>query len=240
MNKAERRLNFKTIPFILFFIIRIVPLSGQDVLADSLLSERLQEIQKLVHQDRANAMHWWYGWLAGYSAATIGQGIVYISSDSKTTKQDMALGAATTFLGAIGQLLAPLVPPKSSIQSSQIYENDPEKQLVNQEEILKEIARREKAGRSWKMHAVTGVVNIGSGLITWLGFKRTIGDGLVNFALNTVITEAQIWTQPTRAVKDYQKYCMKYGLGSVPVALKPDNEWIVRAYPGGIAIEFNF
>ncbi len=233
-------LKIKTIPVFLFFIIRIVTLSGQDVVTDSLSSERLQEIQNLVHQDRANALHWWYCWLAGYSAATIGQGIVYFSTENKATKQDMALGAGTTFLGAIGQLLAPIVPPNSSIQNSQIYESDPEKQLVYQEEILKEIARREKAGRSWKMHAVTGVVNIGSGLITWLGFKRTFGDGLVNFALNTVITEAQIWTQPTRAVKDYQKYCMKYGSGSVPVVLKPDNEWIVRASPGRIAIEFNF
>jgi len=240
MNKAEYRLNFKAIPFFLFFLIRIITLSGQNVVEDSLSSERLQEIQNLVHQDRANALHWWYGWLAGYSAATIGQGIVYFSSDSKVTKQDMALGAATTFLGAIGQLLAPIVPGTSSIQNSQIYESDSEKQLVNQEEILREIARREKAGRSWKMHAVTGVVNIGSGLITWLGFKRTFGDGVVNFALNTVITEAQIWTQPTRAVKDYQNYCRKYESGSVPVVLKPDNEWIVRASPGRITIEFNF
>ena len=236
-------LKLKMIPFFLFFIIRIVTLSGQDVVADSISSERLQEIQKLVHQDRANALHWWYGWLAGYSAATIGQGIVYFSSENKATKQDMVLGSATTFLGAIGQLLTPIVPGTSSFQNSQIYESVSEKQFINPgnpEEMLREIARREKAGRSWKIHAVTGVVNIGSGLITWLGFKRTFGDGLINFTLNTVITEAQIWTQPTRAVKDYQKYCMKYDSGSVPVVLKPENEWIVRACPGRITIEFNF
>jgi hypothetical protein len=90
------------------------------------------------------------------------------------------------------------------------------------------------------MHVVTGVVNIGSGLITWLGFKRTFWDGVENFAINTVITEAQIWTQPTRAVKDYQDYCKKYDSVSAPVILKPEKMWLVRAYPGGIAIEFVF
>ena len=102
------------------------------------------------------------------------------------------------------------------------------------------MGRREKEGRSWKIHAVTGVVNIGSGLITWLGFRRTVWEGVENFALNTFITETQIWTQPTRALKDYQNFCRKYNSGSGMKVLKPENEWIVRAYPGGIAIEFNF
>ena len=231
------------ISYFIVFIIQFLPLSGQDAISDSLIDERLQDIHKLLDQDRINAQRWWYGWLAGYSVATVGQGIVYLSSENKSTKQDMVLGSATTFLGAIGQLLTPIVPRSSSVGDSQISQSiSPEqfKELNNSEELLKELALREKEGRSWKVHAVTGAVNIGSGLITWLGFKRSFWNGVENFALNTVITEAQIWTQPTRAIKDYKNYCNKYNSGSGQNVLKPEKEWLVRVYPGGIIIELNF
>ena len=84
--------------------------------------------------------------------------------------------------------------------------------MIYSEEMLKEIAEREKEGRSWKMHALTGAVNLSTGLITWLGFKRSVWDGLEIFALNTAVTELQIWTQPTRAIKDYKNY-----YGKIPV-----------------------
>jgi hypothetical protein len=236
-------IKFQRYAFFFVFIIQILPLSGQDPISDSLIAERLQDIHKLLDQDRIKAQRWWYGWLAGYSVATVGQGIVYFSSENKSTKQDMVLGSATTFLGAIGQLLTPIVPRSSSVGDSQIAQSvSPEqsKELYNSEELLRELALREKEGRSWKVHAVTGAVNIGSGLVTWLGFKRSFWDGVGNFALNTVITEAQIWTQPTRAIKDYKNYCRKYNSGSPQNVLKPEKEWLVRVYPGGIGIQLNF
>jgi hypothetical protein len=236
-------IKFQRYAFFFVFIIQILPLSGQDPISDSLIAERLQDIHKLLDQDRIKAQRWWYGWLAGYSAATVGQSIVYFSSENKSTKQDMVLGSATTFLGAIGQLLTPIVPRSSSVGDSQIAQSvSPEqsKELYNSEELLRELALREKEGRSWKVHAVTGAVNIGSGLVTWLGFKRSFWDGVGNFALNTVITEAQIWTQPTRAIKDYKNYCRKYNSGSPQNVLKPEKEWLVRVYPGGIGIQLNF
>jgi hypothetical protein len=230
------------IAFCIIFIFQLLPLSGQVTVPDSLLTEQLQDINKLLNQDKKNAQRWWYGWLVGYSAATVGQGIVYFSSDNKSTRQDMALGAATTALGAIGQILTPIVPHTSSLQDFQISNTSAEltAELTFSEEFLEEIAIREKNGRSWKVHAVTGAVNISSGLITWLGFKRSVWDGVGNFALNTVITELQIWTQPTRAVKDYKNYCKKYSPESGLETVKPEKEWVVHVYPGGITIDLNF
>jgi hypothetical protein len=217
-------------------------LSGQEILTDSLRNERLKEIQKCVERDRYNAQCWWYGWIGAYSAATAGQGTVYFLTDSKTTKQDMALGSATTFLGVIGQLITPLVPGESSYQYNQVPDstiNGLNKFAYDQEKFLKEIAIREKVGRSWKVHAVTGVVNIGSGLVTWLGFKRSFRDGIENFILNTVITEAQIWTQPVRASKDYKRLFDKYP-ESASYINKPEKEWSICAYPGGISVRLRF
>jgi len=103
-----------------------------------------------------------------------------------------------------------------------------------------EIAAREKAGRSWKIHAVAGAVNLGSGLVTWLVFKRTIWDGLINFAMNTAITEAQIWSQPMRAAKDYERYFTEKALGEPSVKTAPESRIYLGSYPGGVTLRVVF
>lgn len=229
--------------FLSFFIFLDLPLSSQELIPDSLSNIQPQEFRRIVNHDKMGAQRWWYGWLAGYSAATIGQGIVYFSTNEKATRQDMALGSATTFLGAVGVLITPIVQRKSSIHNPDIQPNDSTQNyfdIVNPEKLLKEIAHKENEGRSWKMHAVTGAVNICSGLITWLCFNRSIRDGLVNFAINTVITETQIWTQPVKAIKDYQNYCGNRTITSVTNNLKPERKLYLCSYPAGFALKLDF
>jgi hypothetical protein len=243
MKKEKSISGLYGLIFLSFFIFQDLTLYSQTAVPDSSLKTRAQEFQKIVDHDRISAQRWWYGWLAGYSAATAGQGIVYFSTDEKATRQDMALGAATTFLGAAGVLITPIVPRKASFQSHDIQPNDSSQMLfdiTSSEEMLKEIAKKEAEGRSWKIHAVTGAVNIGSGLITWLGFKRSVRAGLVNFAINTVITEAQIWTQPVRAIKDYQNYCTNNATSSIPHSLKPERKWYLCSYPCGFVLRLDF
>lgn len=243
LNDKNNGFGFTIIAFLIIFIFQLPPLTGQVSIPDSITAEQSEHIKKLLNQDKKNAQIWWYGWIAGYSAATVAQGIIFFSCDNKSTRQDMALGAATTALGAAGQLLMPLVPKNLSLQDYQFPGNTSSKlteELIYSEELLKEIAAREKEGRSWKMHALTGAVNLSTGLITWLGFKRSVWEGVEIFALNTAVTELQIWTQPTRAIKDYKNYCNKYRTVSGSKASIPEKEWIVLVYPGGIKIELNF
>jgi hypothetical protein len=243
MKKEKNISGLYGLIFLSFFIFQDLILYSQTSVPDSLLKTRAQKFHKIVDHDRISAQRWWYGWLAGYSAATAGQGIVYFSTDEKATRQDMALGAATTFLGAAGVLITPIVPRETSFQSRDIQPNDSSQMLfdiTSSEEMLKEIAKKEAEGRSWKIHAVTGAVNIGSGLITWLGFKRSVRAGLVNFAINTVITEAQIWTQPVKAIKDYQNYCTDNATSSIPHSLKPERKWYLCSYPCGFVLRLDF
>lgn len=242
MNRTNRKSGLRKLPFIIVFIFGFLPLKAQDQVSDSLLNDQVKYLQEMLDHDVKNAQIWWYGWLAGYSIATAGQGIVYFTSDNLKTRQDMALGSATTLLGALGQIIAPMPHPASSSGNTNIVEDEPGqiRSLDYSEDMLKALALREKEGRSWKMHALTGVINIGSGLITWLGFKRTFLDGLGNFALNTAVTEAQIWTQPSRAIKDYENYCRQYGTVINPAAYKPEKQWLLYAGPGGITVKLLF
>ena len=243
MNRRYYRSASVTIFLSVIFLLQVISLRGQDATADSVKDKRIQDIQLTALHDMKNAQIWWYGWLAGYSAATAGQAIVSVSTENLGTRQDMVLGAATTFLGALGQLITPVFPKNSKADYPSYHDYVAGEKPLSEEqaaELLKTLALREKEGRSWKTHAVAGVVNIGSGLITWLGFKRTVWDGLANFALNTAVTEAQIWTQPTRAIKDYENYLREYHPEAGMAPLKPESEWTVCVFPGGIAIRFDF
>jgi len=63
---------------------------------------------------------------------------------------------------------------------------------------------------------------------------------LWNFALNTAITEAQIFSQPTRAIKDYKKYCEKYKSGIPQASFKVKPSLFVNAFPGGLVLRLVF
>jgi len=112
MKNSCNRLYSVTALFFIFFLFTLSSLAGQEIRRDILpdhprygsgvASEDLPEIQVTALKDLAAAERWWYGWLTGYTAATAGQGVIFFISDSKTLRQDMALGAATTFFGSDG------------------------------------------------------------------------------------------------------------------------------------------
>jgi len=162
-------------------IFRIPQVVAQNESQDSILSERIMFLEKSLKKDEQKTRLWWNSWLIGYSAATVGQGIVYFTSNDKSMRQDMALGAATTILGAANQFLWPLIPRKDSYRLSLLPSNSrTEKELKLQlaEELLQEHARCEKVARNWQAHALCTGVNIARGVITWVGFKRNIWAGL--------------------------------------------------------------
>lgn len=229
--------------FLLVFVFHTAQTSAQDDIPDSLVAVRIQYIQTSLELGKPAAKLWWNGWLYGYSAATVVQGAVFAGSDQLKTRQDMALGAATTLVGAVGQLIMPMTPASTPDKLALVPGETPEQRihkLSEAEKLFEASASREKEGRSWKMHAASSAVNLSSGLITWLGFNRTVQSGLINFAINEAITEAQIWTQPTRAIKDYKKYCENYKNG-LPMALnKPKYQLVVNAFPGGLALRLEF
>jgi hypothetical protein len=216
---------------------------SQDIIPDSLVRERIQVIENMLDNGKKNANIWWYGWLVGYGTATIAQGAVFLYSDKLSTRQDMGLGAFTTILGMGSQLIDPMVPGYASEYLEEISEGTPEENLVKlseAEKLLEECAKREKEGRSWKIQALDGAVNLGCGMIVWLGFKRSLLESFANVALNTAICEAQIFTQPTRAIKDYDRYCKEYKSNQNLIYCEPKISWSFYIVPGGIGIRMRF
>ena len=243
MKEQKRGTGYFFVIIAIFILSLSRPIIGQVSHPDSLVNNNQKDISHIVNENRIAANRWWYTWFVGYSVATVAQTGIAMTSPELKTRQDMWNGAATTFLGAAGLLLTPLVPKESEIKKKTMSGKEPG-HIYNDSDfsvaMLKEIARREKFGRSWKVHAITGVVNIGSGLVTWLGFDRTIGDGLVTFAINTAITEAQIWTQPIRAKRDYENYIKIHGNGRLAGPTIPSRQFLISATPGGVNLRLKF
>lgn len=228
------------------FLLMVFLLSksyGQYITADTLeIGQRTQFIEQSLNSSAKSVNVWWYGWLGAYSATTLGQGIVGFASQDQRTRQDMFLGAGTSFLGAAFQLITPLNTGKDAKKLKLMPDFTPEQRtakLAEAERLLELNAMKEKLGRSWKVHALNTAVNLGSGLITWKGFHRSFKEGVANFLLNTLITEAQIWTQPTRTLRDFRRYKKNYSQNlSFRHSFHPD--YTFGIYPGGASLIVRF
>jgi hypothetical protein len=243
IQEVVNRKNTRWFIFTITLLLSLSRLAAQELLPDSVVRGRIMVIQQMLDGGKRNANLWWYGWLAGYGAATVAQGIVWICSDNLSTRQDMALGAFTTLLGMGGQIISPMVPGYAPGRLRDIPEGTPEenmRKLLEAEKLLKESAKREKDGRSWKTHVLDGAVNIGCGFIVWFGFKRSFPEGIENVALNTAICEAQIYSQPMRAVRDYNAYCRQFNLIRDWSLREPKVVWEFAMTPGGIGVRLAF
>ena len=210
---------------------------------DSIIHQRIIFLQKSINLDQKATNQWWYGWMAGYGALTAGQAAVWYSSDATGLRQDMATGAATTFLGLIGQFVSVYQPHQFAGKFSQMPEGTPSERLnklSQMEKFLTDRSLMEAEARKWKAHLPSLGVNLASGLVTWIGFHRTVWDGVANFALNCVISESQIWTQPLRAKKELKRYHERFSGNESSGNYRHDIKYnlIVSASQAGIRIVF--
>jgi hypothetical protein len=126
----------------------------------------------------------------------------------------MALGAATCLIGFAGQFVSPFHPTMLDAgfeKMPEISEIERMNKLLRMEKLLEDRTEMEINLRKLKAHIIPEAFNLTSGLVTWIGFHRTIWDGVVNFGLNCAITEAQIWSQPIRARREFKRYREKFG-----------------------------
>ena len=233
----------KTIVLILGFLILMSRLSAQDTEYDTTIRKKLDAAGLLLQKDANRTNAWWWGWLGGYSAATIGQVIIGVSAEKLNTRQDMFLGAATTLVGAAGQFITPVSPSKAQLRILEMPERtlaEKKEKLDAAEEFLQKRSWSEIKGRQWQMHAASGAVNLGSGLVTWLGFKRSWKDGLLNFALNTAITEAQIWSQPMTARNGLIRYQKDYLPDKMALSGKHEMKWALYTGINNLGIRISF
>ncbi len=155
----------------------------------------------------------------------------------------MLVGSVTSALGAAGQIVFPLEAGRLAARLRVLPDATPEERrakLASAESILRLSAAQEASGRSWKAHAVAGAVNLAAGLVIWRHYDRPARDGLVTFAIGQLISEVQIFTQPTRAIRDLQEYERRVGFDRAGALGGDRRTWYVGVIPGGLVVGCRF
>ena len=212
-------------------------------LSDTEVANRLAYIQRSLDAGQKSADLWWHGWLIGYGVATFGQVVAGTGTHDVTQKQDLLVGAATSGLGAIGQVVFPLDAGLLAVQLRALPAETPEARrakLAAAEGFLRRSAAQEALGRSWKAHALAGVVNLAAGLVIWRHYDRPARDGVLTFALGQLVSEVQIFTQPTRAIRDLREYEHRSDFERAAATGGPQRSWYVSATPGGFLVGCRF
>lgn len=201
------------------------PAQERQVPADEETAAKLGFIESVLRDAQPRARTWWYGWLAGYSAGTaVSWGLAKAhwddvkvegtAPDTRTVRdrgfaEDMLVGGGTFALGVGGLLFSPFSPASAAAKLGRLPGDTPGDRrikLLRAEELLRQCAKRERDGRGWVTHLLNIGVNAVAGIVTSAAFDRPWTDGLVTFVLGESVSLLNIFSQPTRAIRDLEAY----------------------------------
>jgi hypothetical protein len=251
--------RFRTVASIALVLVlanAAVVYAQEAALTDGQVGDRLAFITQALESGQPAARRWWYGWIAGYAAGAATMGVLSATNWEKTPDvvilapapgtdnsfaQDMLVGGATFALGVVGLVMDPFTPANAAKKLRAYPEASAAERLAKlkrAEELLRECARREKAGRGLMTHLLNAGVNAAAGVVTVAAFDRPAGDGLTTFAIGEAVSLLNIFTQPMRAVRDLKRYEAGYPAAAAGGA--PRLTWSLTAWPGGVGLRLQF
>ena len=189
---------------------------GQDDAAGGLASNsgetRLAWIDARLARTARGARRWTWGWGIGIGVATLAN-LAPLPFVAREDRVDWYTGAATTAVGIVPLLIAPLdVVADSRALRARVSEAAATSSggevcvlVAEAEGLLLRDAKNQSDGQRWWLHAGNVVLNVGVGLFLGLGFHHW-GAGALNAVSGSVIGEAIILTQPTGTIEDLKRY----------------------------------
>jgi hypothetical protein len=178
---------------------------------------------RLAHTARS-ARRWTWGWGLGIGVATVAN-LAPLPFVARADRVDWYTGAATTAVGVVPLLIAPLdviadsralhtrVSDAATLSASARADpavagetsSDVCVLVADAESLLLRDAKNQSDGQRWWLHAGNVVLNVGVGLFLGLGFHHW-GAGALNAVSGSIIGEAIILTQPTGTIEDLSRY----------------------------------
>jgi hypothetical protein len=227
--------------------------------------ERIAYIQTALDEGKKNARIWWGMWIAGYAGLALGQYALsyavgeYSRNETRLDqlRKDFHYGSKSTFpkkeqwvnylVGGVkstlslGMLLVmPFTPAYAPGRLAAMPEGTPEEitgKLIEAERLMEVCAGKERMGRAWWKHLLGVAVNGAGAIIIWQyqGGRDPWKDAVISFATGMAAIELTIWTQPTRAMDDWENYKKKYRTGGGAYREEDVSRWFITLCPGGLA-----
>ena len=187
---------------------------GGDRLAQWDATQRLAWIDQHLSRTAHAARVWTWGWGTGIGVATAAN-LVPLLFVAPADRIDWYTGAATTIVGIVPLLIAPLdvvddardLHVKMVAAPGMVGTNDDGlcTLLADAESRLVKDAQNQANGQRWWLHVGNVVLNTGVGLFLGLGYHHW-GAGALNAILGSAIGELIIFTQPTSTIGDLRVY----------------------------------
>jgi hypothetical protein len=184
---------------------------------------RITEIQDAMNGGEGSMKLWWWSWLGIYGAFTAGSFTIAALADGDTERITYNVSGVQSALGVVGMLISPQAAGYAPARIRRLPGGNPAElraKLTESERLMDQAAEDEIMGRSWITHALALLVNGGGAMVIWKGYGDRIEDdggspgkeAILNFVLGTIVSEIQIFTQPTRAIADRDSYRRRHGL----------------------------
>ena len=158
--------------------------------------------------DAAHAEYWWAGFTAVYTASALVQTGLALGVTDEGDRVDAIVNAASSWLGVGGQVVLSPIPEVWRAHSDVLHGRSLKR-------ALSRAATAEGEGRAWYNHAACAAVAVGAGATLWLAFDRPESAALT-FATNLVVGEINLFTQPSRVMRDRASNAVAWSL--VPTA----------------------
>jgi hypothetical protein len=172
---------------------------------------RLQWIDRRLSLTAHRARVWTWGWGVGIGGATLAN-LAPLPFVAKSQRIDWYTGAATTIVGIVPLLIAPLDVVDDArelrvrvLGTNGVAGTDVCTLVADAEIRLARDAKNQSDGQRWWLHVGNVVLNSGVGLFLALGFHHWWA-GAFNAVVGSAIGEAIILTQPTGSIDDLRRY----------------------------------
>jgi hypothetical protein len=206
-------------------------------LSEEDMAQRLRFIEERLNEGRQPARYWQYGWSGFFAASAAVQSYAALDTDDGDDEVNYAVGAVKSAAGLTLMLLRPLPAVKGAAPPQAMPANTPYRKATRfkaAEDLLHTNARRARERKSWIRHLTGIAVNlVGSAVIASFG---DMDDAVISGLTGIAINQANIWTQPSRAIDDLADYGRAFPAGSTT----NEAAWHLTPISGGLGVTIRF
>jgi len=178
-------------------------------LTDEQLDQRIKTLDVYLEDLKRPTRTYFFGWVAIQTALVTGQSLYAAQADKASVRTNYIVGASVS--GA--SLLRLLFTSFPGRYASRRYRQMPtdtraqkELKLAAGENWLTSQAKSDALGISWTTHVAGAVVAAGSGIALAAAYEHNLRDGVTRTLLTLFVSELQIHTRPTRAMRFAKNY----------------------------------
>jgi hypothetical protein len=191
------------------------PASCIERLDDAQISHRLRWIESRFQRGKRRARAWYFGWLsfAGVAAAFSWTRFALADRDDGLTRDSQFLSGlgAVALVGTMsGMAMTSAFAPQRLARLPRDTPEERRTALVEATRLLRLSARRQRPATRLISHIAPGIWASITGTYLLTRYREEDEDLIVPvgiaYAFPLIVAESRIWSQPIRAIRDYERY----------------------------------